>query len=66
MLTPSPKLDAVREDQIIVTIAPGKTIAWLTEQFGKPTKIIRTAPNTPALVGEGLTAYQRKRACVRR
>ena len=49
--------DAVREDQIIVTIAPGKTIAWLTEQFGKPTKIIRTAPNTPALVGEGLTAY---------
>lgn len=49
--------DSMREDQLIVTIAPGKTIAWLTEQFGKPTKIIRTAPNTPALVGEGLTAY---------
>ncbi|MEF2560752.1 MAG: pyrroline-5-carboxylate reductase [Eggerthellaceae bacterium] len=49
--------DSVRDDQIIVTIAPGKTIQWLTDQFGKPTKIIRTAPNTPALVGEGLTAY---------
>lgn len=45
------------DGQVIVTIAPGKTIAWLTEQFGQPTKIIRTAPNTPALVGEGMTAY---------
>ena len=49
--------DTLSENQIIVTIAPGKTIKWLTEQFGKATKIIRTAPNTPALVGEGLTAY---------
>lgn len=49
--------DLMRDDQVIVTIAPGKTIEWLTDQFGKPTKIVRTAPNTPALVGEGLTAY---------
>lgn len=49
--------DLMRDDQIIVTIAPGKTIEWLTDQFGRPTKIVRTAPNTPALVGEGLTAY---------
>lgn len=27
--------DAVREDQLIITIAPGKTLAWLEEQFGK-------------------------------
>ena len=27
--------DDVREDQIIITIAPGKTLAWLKEQFGK-------------------------------
>lgn len=47
----------VRPEQLIVTIAPGKTIAWLEEQFGKRVKIIRTAPNTPALVGAGLTAY---------
>lgn len=49
--------DSVRDDQVIVTIAPGKTIEWLTEQFGKPMKIVRTTPNTPALVGEGITAY---------
>ena len=48
--------DDVREDQIIITIAPGKTLAWLKEQFGKDVKIVRTMPNTPALVGEGMTA----------
>ncbi len=48
--------DTVREDQLIITIAPGKTLAWLEEQFGKKVKIVRTMPNTPALVGEGMTA----------
>ena len=51
--------DCVSGDQLIITIAPGKTLAWLEEQFGKPVKIVRTMPNTPALVGEGMTA-----ACV--
>lgn len=48
--------DDVRADQIIITIAPGKTLAWLAEQFGKPVKIVRTMPNTPAMVGAGMTA----------
>ena len=51
--------DSVSDDQLIITIAPGKTLAWLEEQFGKAVKIVRTMPNTPALVGEGMTA-----ACV--
>lgn len=48
--------DCITENQIIITIAPGKTLSWLEEQFGKPVKIVRTMPNTPALVGEGMTA----------
>lgn len=48
--------DAVRPEQLIITIAPGKTLAWLREQFGKDVKIVRTMPNTPAMVGEGMTA----------
>ncbi|MCI6061113.1 MAG: pyrroline-5-carboxylate reductase [Dorea sp.] len=48
--------DDIRENQIIITIAPGKTLAWLGEQFGKAVKIVRTMPNTPAMVGEGMTA----------
>ena len=48
--------DCIKEEQVIVTIAPGKTLAWLSEQFSKKVKIVRTMPNTPALVGEGITA----------
>ena len=47
--------DIVRAEQIVITLAPGKTLAWLEEQFGKPVKIIRTMPNTPAMVLEGMT-----------
>lgn len=48
--------DSVREEQVIITLAPGKTLAWLEAQFGKPVKLIRTMPNTPAMVQEGMTA----------
>lgn len=48
--------DCIKENQIIITLAPGKTLAWLEEQFGKTVKIIRTMPNTPAMVQEGMTA----------
>lgn len=48
--------DYVKEDQIIVSIAPGKMISWFEEKFGKKVKIVRTMPNTPSLVCEGMTA----------
>lgn len=48
--------DFVRADQIVITIAPGKTLAWLAEKFDKGVKLVRTMPNTPALVGAGMTA----------
>lgn len=48
--------EEVRPEQIIITIAPGKTLAWLKEQFDKDVKFVRCMPNTPALVGEGMTA----------
>ena len=51
--------DCIKDDQLVITIAPGKTLSWLEAQFGKKVKIVRTMPNTPALVGEGMTA-----ACV--
>ena len=47
--------DCVRPETVIVTIAPGKTLAWLREQFGRDLKIVRTMPNTPAMVKEGMT-----------
>ena len=47
--------ELITETQIIVTIAPGKTLEYLAGAFAKPVKLVRTMPNTTALVGEGIT-----------
>ena len=46
--------DYITEDKILVSIAPGKSLAWLEERVGKPCKVIRTMPNTPSMVKEGM------------
>ena len=46
--------DVVSREQLIVSIAPGKTLDWLAERFGKEVKIVRAMPNTPAMVKEGM------------
>ena len=46
---------SVKADQIFISIAPGKTLQWFADKLGEKTKVIRTMPNTPALVGEGMT-----------
>ena len=48
--------ELVTQDKIIVTIAPGQTLKGLEETFGKEVKIVRTMPNTPSMVCEGMTA----------
>lgn len=49
--------DSLKENATVVSIAPGKTLEWLSELFGsqKDVKLARCMPNTPALVGEGCT-----------
>lgn len=47
---------SVGEDRLVITIAPGKTLEWLENMFGRPVHLVRTMPNTPAMVGEGITA----------
>lgn len=47
---------AVHENTVLVTIAPGFTLSRLEELFGRPVKLVRTMPNTPAMVCEGMTA----------
>lgn len=46
----------LKEDVIIVTIAAGITISFMEKIFDKDVKIVRTMPNTPAMVGEGMSA----------
>ena len=51
-----PELRDLAAGKIVVTLAPGKTLKWLGERLHKGTKVIRTMPSTPALVGESMTA----------
>lgn len=51
--------DRVRPEQVIVTIAPGKALSWTEENFGRKVRIVRTMPNIPAQVGEGVTGVCR-------
>lgn len=46
----------VRAETLVVSIAAGRTLAELREEFDRPKlRIVRCMPNTPALVGEGCT-----------
>ena len=48
--------DLIKPTCIVVSIAAGQTVEALEEMFNPETKIIKTMPNTPAMVGEGMTA----------
>ena len=45
----------VRAAQIVVSVAAGFTLQSLARQLGASSRLVRAMPNTPALVGEGIT-----------
>ncbi|MFN3701363.1 MAG: pyrroline-5-carboxylate reductase [Alphaproteobacteria bacterium] len=45
----------ITADTLVLSIAAGKTIAYFAQYFGAAQPIIRTMPNTPAAIGEGVT-----------
>lgn len=47
--------DYLTDEHIVISIAPGIDIASMKKGFGENTRIIRSMPNTPALVGEGMS-----------
>lgn len=48
--------DIVTEDKLIIAIAAGQTLSNVEDMFGRPVKIVRAMPNTPALVMEAMSA----------
>ena len=48
--------DLIDDKKIIVSIAAGKSIEAIENIIGADKKIVRTMPNTPALVNEGMAA----------
>lgn len=47
--------DVVKEDTLVISIAAGQSIGNIEKLFGKTIKLVRTMPNTPALVLAGAT-----------
>lgn len=47
--------NVITEESVIISLAPGITIAAIKEELGADIKVVRAMPNTPALVGEGMT-----------
>ncbi len=45
----------VRENMIIVSLAPGKRIDYINEALNGKVRVIRAMPDTPALIGYGVT-----------
>ena len=45
----------IRKEQIVISIAPGKTVEMVAQKLGGQARVVRAMPNTPALLGEGMT-----------
>jgi len=50
---------AVDRGKLLISVAAGVPVSALREALGKPARLIRVMPNTPALVLEGVTAIAR-------
>lgn len=47
---------SLKEDCILVSVAAGQSITAIEAAVGKEVKVVRAMPNTPALVGEAMSA----------
>lgn len=46
----------VRKETIVITIAAGISMDYMKRNLGEDILVVKTMPNTPAMVGEGITA----------
>jgi len=49
----------ISKDKLVVSIAAGITCSFIEKKLGKGIKVIRTMPNLPAQIGEGITAISK-------
>lgn len=45
----------VTPEHVVISLAPGITIENMKERLGSDRRVVRAMPNTPALIGEGMT-----------
>ena len=53
--------DSIDGQKLIVSIAAATTIESIENVIGDDKKVVRVMPNTPALVGEGMSALSRNK-----
>lgn len=47
--------EEINPEKIVISITPGITIENMKEYLGSDIKVVRAMPNTPALIGEGMS-----------
>ena len=52
--------EVLTPEQVVISLAPGISIANITERLGGNVRVVRAMPNTPAMLGAGMTgvAYE--------
>lgn len=48
--------EVIKPEAVIIMIGAGQTLSENEARFGKPVKLVRVMPNTPAMVGVGMAA----------
>ncbi|MDY5578056.1 MAG: pyrroline-5-carboxylate reductase [Lachnospiraceae bacterium] len=47
--------NVITKEHVVISLAPGISIEYLTDMLGFDSRVVRAMPNTPALLGEGMT-----------
>lgn len=47
--------NVITPEHVVISLAPGISIQSITERLGVDVRVVRAMPNTPALLGEGMT-----------
>lgn len=59
-------VSCVLENSVLVSFAAAVPVSYMTDCLGRQTKIIRTMPSTPILVGEGVIAVSKNELVTKR
>lgn len=54
--------ESIRSDQLVISIAAGVKLETIESAMPRGTAVIRTMPNTPALIGQGAIGFARGRS----
>ncbi len=49
--------DELTREHIMISVAPGVTGQWICRTAGTDCRVVRVMPNTPALIGSGMTGF---------